>query len=878
MKTRFFVVLAIFFHQAVFAQVGHYFLSHYSIENQGNSLSFDIAQDDKGLMYFATRTGLKQFDGRNWHAVKNSPIVYTLSVAPSGKVYVAGDGIVGVLSTASDFTLQVNTLLNEPGAEFFESALTKETIVFVSEKKLVIHDLSTAKNASLALPPNEDGFANVFELYGVGYASTFDGSIYKIQEGKLLNAEFKLNSPITFSAGLGDNYFVATEDQQLFLFSPERGLKKIPVVEEKYLSSGVIVSGVWVSPNLIAIGTLNGGVLFLDPTTGKTQETINYFSGLPDNEVFCLKRDAEGNVWVGHEYGYSCISPNLPFRSFNHYEGLKGNILCAKTFGGKVYVGTSVGLFYLEKQDQVGEEVFYVEQKGKSLKKNNALSKKEAEKETKKRGFLGFKRRSNRETTTEATKTSAGKAKIRQTRRVIVGTTYVFKKVDGISSKVARLLVSNQRLYAAGLAGLFEIEGSKSKVVVQEPVEVVSVTNQHGIVGETYQSRVFSHSKSGSHTTLLEDLHDDVSSVVEDKEGTLWIAGAKDIYQFKKGKATGNFSYANPSLDRTEGMNWNGIPLFVNTNGFYIVQNGAVRSIDSLGKPSHFFATDNNLWYRQGETWRCLGSFQKHENIEYLNIFSDLRYIEADAQNETLWIVTNNNELFKFYSNRLVPQSIVYPLLVRSVRSTEKFYQPGLPYYKFEQQDGELVIEAVQAAFGSQHGAQYRFALVGSEADQWSEWSSNNQIVFPFLPLGTYSFKLQTRDVLGKINELPAIRLKIDPPFWRTPWFYAMEFAFFSVLVIMSIRLQALNQKYRVVAQILSMLTIVMLITLVQAAFSTYLVASSPVIDFGIQVGVAFLVLPVENFLRKVMFSTNENNRLYQFINPSLKKPTNVKQ
>jgi len=861
------------------AQEGHYYLSHYTSERQGSTLSFDMTQDPAGLMYFATRTGIKQFDGRNWRSVEAKGIAYTLSLASDGRVFAAGEGVFGFITTARDFTLHVTPIVAEAGIDFFESVVVKDNVYVVNEKEIVVYSVVANETKRLKLPAGEEGFANLFELLGVPYASTFDGSLYKIEGTQLVESSLSLTSPVAFITGLDNQYFIVTEDQQCYLLKEGSMLQPIALSDQSYLSSGVIVSGVWISPKLIALGTLNGGVVFVDPSTGKTKEIINYFSGLPDNEVFCLKRDAEGNVWVGHEYGYSCISPSLPFRSFNHYEGLQGNILCAKTFGNNVYVGTSVGLFILEKQDQFAEEVYYVEKKitSKGVTPPVTITS-EPKQESKKRGFLRFRKNKEVAAANDAPKEIKQKntvSRIRQTRKILLGSTYSFKRVAGIDSKVERLIAANGMLYASGLAGLFEIQDSKAIAIVQEPVEVVSATLQHGIVGETYQSRVFAW-KDNVQTTLIENIHDDVSSIVEDGDGTLWIAGTKSIYQFVEGKATGTYPFSNPTLDRTEGMNLRGQALFVNSNGFYLVAGGAVRVIDSLGRPSQFFASGKNLWYRRNEAWRCLGSFQDHQNLEYLNVFADLRFVEAEENTEALWIVTKSNELFRFHSNEQIPQSTIYPLFIRSVRNQQQFFEPGQFFYRLGQHEGEVVIEAVQAAFGSQQGAQYRYLLEGLESSSWTEWSSNNQINFPFLPLGNYTLKLQTRDLLGMVSELQPIRLKIEPPFWKTTWFYAMEFAIFSVLVILSIRLKALNNRYRVISQILAMLTIVLLITLIQAAFSTFFVTTSPIIDFGIQVGVAFLVLPVELFLRKVMFSANEKNKLYQIINPSLKKPTDT--
>jgi ligand-binding sensor domain-containing protein len=869
----FFTLLIVSVTSLAFSQVGNYYLSHYSNDGQSGSLSFDIAQDPNGLMYFATRTGIKQFDGRNWHPVAGNSVMYTISLTPDGRVLAGGEGLIAEIATAADFTLGYQPLLSEPGTDFFESVSTASGVVFASEQKLVRIDVKTKKAETLPLPDGEEGFATVFELYTVPYASTFDGSIYKVEGNTLRETDLKTGSPVAFTAGHEDRYFVVTEEQQFFLFDANKGLTKVALQDATYLRSGVIVNGTWVNPRLIALGTLNGGVVFIDPVTGKTEEIVNYYSGLPDNEVYCLKRDAEGNVWAGHEYGFSCISPVLPFRSFNHYTGLSGNILCAKTVSGRVYVGTSVGLFVLEKQDQYGEEIYYVEKKG--TKSTAAAPAAEPAQESKKRGFLRFRKKKDEEPATNAKATVAQTVtKVRQTRKILLGTTYAYKKVQGIESKVERLITHNNKLYAAGLAGLYQIESNKALALVQEPVEVVATTKQHGIVGETYRSRVFMWN-GNTQTTLIEDIRDDLSAIVEDEDGVLWIAGTKTMYKMDKNATVESFPFTNPALDRTEGMILQGQALFVNSNGFYTVSHGAVRAIDSLGKPTQFFATGSNLWYRHQETWRCLGSFADHENLEYLNVFGDLRYIEAEEQSEALWIATKDNELFRFYSNRLVPKSADYPLLVRSVRNQSKFFTPGQQAYKVEQHEGQLTFEVVQATFGSQHGAQYRFLLEGMPESDWSAWTTDNQFKFPYLPLGSYLLKMQTRDILGRIKELKPIRLKIDPPFWKTPWFYAMEFAFFSVLVIISIRLQAMNSRYRAMAEWMSMLTIIMLITLLQAAFSTYFVTLSPVVDFAFQVGLAFLVLPVEIFLRKAIFSKDEKNKLYQFINPSLKKPTN---
>ncbi len=138
---------------------------------------------------------------------------------------------------------------------------------------------------------------------------------------------------------------------------------------------------------------------------------------------------------------------------------------------------------------------------------------------------------------------------------------------------------------------------------------------------------------------------------------------------------------------------------------------------------------------------------------------------------------------------------------------------------------------------------------------EWTLWATNNNIVnFSYLPTGNYKVEVQTRDLMGKISKVEEVELEVEPPYWRRSWFYLTEVLFFGSMVFLSMRLSAGNNKYRIVSQLLSMLTVIMVIQLVQAAVNSQVsIKTSPVIDFFIQVGIALLVLPIENYLRKFM-------------------------
>src|ERR1041384_1962648 len=77
-----------------FGQTGNYLLTHYSPKDEEiDHVSFDIAQDNKGVLYFANKAGILEFDGRNWNIITTPAPIYTVTVTEDGTVY--GGGLSG---------------------------------------------------------------------------------------------------------------------------------------------------------------------------------------------------------------------------------------------------------------------------------------------------------------------------------------------------------------------------------------------------------------------------------------------------------------------------------------------------------------------------------------------------------------------------------------------------------------------------------------------------------------------------------------------------------------------------------------------------------------------------------------------------------------
>jgi hypothetical protein len=211
--------------------------------------------------------------------------------------------------------------------------------------------------------------------------------------------------------------------------------------------------------------------------------------------------------------------------------------------------------------------------------------------------------------------------------------------------------------------------------------------------------------------------------------------------------------------------------------------------------------------------------------------------------------VNKNNELFKFFGEKITPYERTYPVYLKAIVNGEEqlAYRSGVEVGE----DKPLSFVVIQPDYSGFDGIEYRYQLKGL-SKEWSDWSNvNNEVNFPYLPPGDYKLQVQSRNLFGKVSEMKEVSFEVLPPYWKRSWFYALEFAFFAGLMALSYRL---STRYRLISHLLSLITIILLIQFIQtiaaAIFST---KSSPVIDFFIQAFVAILILPVEAYLSNVM-------------------------
>ena len=866
-------------------------------------------------MYFATRSGVLEFDGRNWNLIPGKGAVYSLQINATGDMYWAGADGYGKLEADDNGFLQLKTWSRPEVKDVYQCLAVKDKVYFLTDEAMYMHK-EEKKPVRLQATAVSGSFTGMTEIFGSIYLNTGQG-ILKADGDRLVATTlgFSNDDEILFSSAYQNMYLVGLANNKLYLCGEDLRPREMVLEDQPYITASVVVSGTWVNRDLLVLGTLRGGLIFVHAASGKTQEIINYSTGLPDNEVYALMNDKSQSIWLAHEYGFTRVSPYLPFRSFSHYDGLQGNLLCALSLGDQVYVGTSLGLYALQKEE-VFEEIVHYDYILKPTKKD---VKKEAvppsapltspptedakppvvEAQSKKKGFLWFLKRKRVESTpksetkadvtvpvpvepeakSEANTNPAAKPsyqRIKKVEKVLRSAHYVYKKVVGIDAKITCLEQVGGQLVAAGLGGAYEVSGLQARPLVEEPVRsVFNAASEKMLLISTYKDeiRTLAWGDKGWQTaSVLNPLDEPVIYIFEGADHEFWLCGLDKVHRVEiedqQIKTIQSIPVNNPNFDGTAGIFRKNEVVAINSQGFFKYDRGrqVFVPIDTLAKPIRYFASDNDIWFRDAHRWNLFGQHPGQSNLDLLNLFSDLRFIASDQTSDNLWLITGNNELYKFFGEKFTPYEPGYPLLLKSVRNDKrKVSRAGM--MKLDQEKSSVSFEIVQPDYLGSESVEYRYQLFGLEKG-WSEWSSSyNMVDFPYLPSGEYTLLAQAKDIFGKVKDLPPVAFEVLPPYWKRPWFYAMEFALFASLVLLSFRL---STRYRFISRVLSLLTIILLIQFIQTVIGeTFETKTSPVKDFFMQVLVAFLILPVEGYLRKLMLrSLGANTALHRFVSP----------
>jgi TM2 domain-containing membrane protein YozV len=449
---------------------------------------------------------------------------------------------------------------------------------------------------------------------------------------------------------------------------------------------------------------------------------------------------------------------------------------------------------------------------------------------------------------------------------------YHFVKIEGVNGKVKSIKSIGERLIVVTNVGLYEVVGTKSNKIFSEPVQYLEVLDNTTIYVATENKKIIIFRNINSKWEIvntIQQFNEKILKLYIARNNTLWVIMHNEIKIYSSNDFEKSFclKLENPysddiSLvelpdkmmvfisDRVFNVNKKTFEIEENKS-FFEIKSSFLRIINSQ---------KNIIWYNVKDTWNFYsGDLVSNPNYAYLGLINDIQNIWISSDSKSLWVSTKNNQLYKIDISQkeiLVNQNSVFLKSVIDKKGTFVDTQK----IELKQESGSVSFTFSIPDFLDNESIQYQYLLVGLTND-WSDWSTDNKINFNFLPPGTYSLKVRTKNSLNQIKESQEIFFKVRPPYWQEWWFYLSEVLFFGTLLGLSIYLNRVrHQKIKWLSTGLTFLTIVMLIEFVNTVFESYFdVSDSPVLSFLLQVFLAILIFPFERILSSMITQSPEH-------------------
>jgi ligand-binding sensor domain-containing protein len=326
--------------------------NHFSIEYQFHPKNFSIIQSNEGMMYFANAYGVLEYDGVSWRTINLPDGKSAMSFAKdsNGKIYIGSVGDIGYLDTDSIGTPFFKSLIHlteETDRNFGEVWRTfaiGDKIFFCSHQQIIILE----KEILTVLRPSDpnmifDFFGEVNERFfcreaGRGLLEHRDGALALIKNGEQFS-----NSLVYFIQNTSNGLSIMSDAGSLSY--DNYSLTHVSKAIDNFVREHGVTCGVSLKNNFAALGTVDNGILIFDGK-GDPVQHLTKKNGLPGDYIYDIYVDKENNLWAATDNGISHIQISSPFTNIGEQAGVEGMGYAACVSDGKLYLGTSKGVFY----------------------------------------------------------------------------------------------------------------------------------------------------------------------------------------------------------------------------------------------------------------------------------------------------------------------------------------------------------------------------------------------------------------------------------------------------------------------------------------------------------------------------------------------------
>ncbi len=749
----------------------------------GEDQNLAIVQDDRGVMYFANKSTILEFDGQTWRHIimPNNTVVYALNKDAKGRIYVgASKGELGYLQAderglmqykslreklpedAQDFKMIRDIVMAENGKILF---LSVSQIYEFDGNKFSIHKTSDKDKAKV-----ENGFVSIFKCTrrtfiqekGLGLLEYTRQGNYKLLKGTEALAQIWITG--IFPAN-NDSLLLITWDGKSYTY-------KDNVLSENLKPNNLknIYKTASYDANVIALGLFDGGLIIADKKLNVLQH-VDTKTGLLKDNILSLYVDDAKNIWLGLSNGISVIHANTPISLYDNNYGLPNTTLSSMSHDKKLYIGNTTGLFSMDWDNR------------------NPMQKES------------------------------------------------FKKVSGIGSfQVWYLDTIDGMLWGAGASGIFNIQNNKAHFIkknksiksfvrLKNNPEIIVAVSRDGLAKISKQNNIWAN------YTPIKGFKKSLRQISQINDNEFWLADKNiGLFRVKLSDALDTvlqvkkYTKENglPNDVGNQFFKYNQSLIFGTTNGIYkydrktdsFIADTFLNSIIGENTCVTDFVQDGigDIWFKEKKS-------QKHQSVWQLgqikisdkqNTLVKNPYLILQNNIHNIYPLPNNDILIGtekgFAINDTKHKAIKtkrFSALIRSIKLIENdsiifggtftdadsltiSKQQNIPTYPFKFRNIKFSFSAT--FFQNQKDIKYKYILEGNDKE-WSDWKKEKTREYSNLEPGEYIFRLKAQNIYNQETAETSFKFTIKPPFYLTIWAYIVYIILFILFIKIVINL-----------------------------------------------------------------------------------------
>lgn len=729
-------------------------IQNYSPDDYGNfRQNWAVTQTDTGTLFFGNGGGLLHYGGYKW-SFKHVPAGGQVRSFGTykGQIHWGGNGDFGFIKADSLNRIYPVSLREHTDSTFHNFSRVWQ-ILELDDKLYhrVFEGIYIYERDTVFVEPTDASLRSIFsfrdrlvtQISNIGLSFYDDGEFTKIAGSELYDGDVDV---IFTTVPLQDDLLLISRKNGFMRFDGEQFLP-FETDAAEYVNNHQVYRAVPIGQNRVAIATLSGGIVIMD-LSGKMEQIITEDHGLPTNIIYDLFQDSEETLWAATDNGIVKLLVNNPVTVWGEQAGYSGATLFIEKVGNAIYAGTTEGLFMINPEGELSKSELVTTRVYDGIETGNGHLISSAD------GLFTIDEEGIREVSSQA---------YLQLARGVNKPDYFYgvfrNRIDRLQLRngepdietflqldvnVRHLYADEQNVWIAGWDNtvyqysLDGVERNRYEIDVSESARLRKIGKLDGKMRLATSEGLF----------LFDTLNNqfEPDTTFNDPE-----IHTTDLFNFEQCNENEIWFRNNRLIKRAirDGGEWRTVTDPYRT----IARNQSVETIRCNSDGTVWFGGSRSLYHLSDPGW----SYEHDFNTNITGVFADrdsLLYGGFGEQNRT-------------------------------------------PVLRYEENNLRFTYAA--ASYINPRANSYRTRLRGYE-DDWSEWSSETQKDYTFIPEGTYTFEVQGRNLYHTEGTIAAYTFRVLPPWYRTIWAYLFYLVLAGGIIYggFRIRLNTILQEQRI--------------------------------------------------------------------------------